>query len=111
MRERETTDKCADIFIFLADLTVIGLKIGGIITIPWVWLLAPIWVTFLVGLVIACIVLLLFLGSCVIDKIEIISETHLAEQGRVASSFLFTQNIFIKIYYLKNIILLKKLIN
>lgn len=71
MRERETTDKCADIFILLAVLTVIGLKIGGIITIPWVWLLAPIWVTFLVGLVIACIVLLLFLGTCVIDKIEI----------------------------------------
>ena len=68
MRERETTDKCADIFILLAVLTVIGLKIGGIITIPWVWLLAPIWVTFLVGLVIACIVLLLFLGTLVIDK-------------------------------------------
>ena len=71
MRERETADKCADIFILLVVLTVIGLKISGIITIPWVWLLAPIWVTFLVGLVIACIVLLLFLGACVIDKIEI----------------------------------------
>ena len=71
MRERETTDKCADIFILLAVLTVIGLKIGGIITIPWVWLLAPIWVTFLVGLVIACIVLVLFLGTLVVDKIEI----------------------------------------
>ena len=70
MRERETTDKCADIFLLLIVLTVIGLKIGGIITIPWVWLLAPIWITFLLGLVIACLVLVFFLGTLVVDKFD-----------------------------------------
>ena len=48
-------DRLVDLFFIVAILVILGLKIGGIIRIPWLWLLSPIWMLLLVGLVFAII--------------------------------------------------------
>ena len=52
-------DRVADIIIILAIAAVIILKICGIITLSWLWLLSPIWVSFGIGCIGA---LALFIG-------------------------------------------------
>jgi hypothetical protein len=44
----DTEDRVVDIFLLIALVAVIALKISGVITIPWVWLLSPLWIPFLI---------------------------------------------------------------
>ena len=46
-------DRIADILIIGAILTAIILKIVGVITLPWIWLLSPLWLLFGVGCILA----------------------------------------------------------
>ena len=63
-------DREINIFFILLVLTIIGLKIAGVIQISWLWLLSPLWVTAglgvvgLIGVTIICIV------SELINKIQ-----------------------------------------
>ncbi len=56
----EIIDRIVDIVICLITITVIVLKICGIITISWLWLLAPLWIPFGIGLVMAVIFIVLY---------------------------------------------------
>ena len=44
-------DRIADVFIIGAIITVIALKLTGVITLSWFWLLSPLWGLFIIGLV------------------------------------------------------------
>ena len=44
----DTEDRVVDIFLLIGLVAVIALKISGVITIPWVWLLSPLWIPFLI---------------------------------------------------------------
>ena len=56
-------DRIADIFIIGVVITVIILKIVNIITIPWVWLLCPIWGLMGVGVVFAIIIIISYYAN------------------------------------------------
>ena len=57
----EIIDRIVDAVICLAVITVIVLKICGVITISWLWLLAPLWIPFGIGVVMAIIFVILYL--------------------------------------------------
>ena len=61
MENGDIMDRIADIIICLAVITIIVLKICGIITISWLWLLAPLWIPFGIGIVMAIIFIILYL--------------------------------------------------
>lgn len=61
-------DRIVDIFLVVAVISVIILKITNVITISWLWLLAPIWIPFSIGIVLAIILLILFIIECKIYK-------------------------------------------
>ena len=44
----DTEDRVVDIFLLIGLVAVIALKISGVITIPWLWLLSPLWIPFLI---------------------------------------------------------------
>lgn len=53
-----------DIIITLAAIVIVLLKVFGIITIPWIWFLAPLWIPFALGILLA-----IFLVTwCLIDN-------------------------------------------
>ena len=68
MNKREPFDRMVDIIIICSFLAVIGLKIAGIITISWLWLLSPIWGLFLIGCIISIILTIACIISIEIDK-------------------------------------------
>jgi hypothetical protein len=43
----------------LLTVLFIGLKLTGHITWPWVWVLSPLWISFLIFIVIAAVILIL----------------------------------------------------
>ena len=47
-----TEERLIDCIVFGAIIMIIGLKITNVITIPWVWLLAPIWITAAIGIIV-----------------------------------------------------------
>jgi TRAP-type C4-dicarboxylate transport system permease small subunit len=63
-------DRCIDIFIILCVVAVIVLKITGVITIPWLWISAIIWIPFLIGCIIAIGIILLAIIENAIEKIK-----------------------------------------
>lgn len=63
-------DRIVDAIIIGAILTVIGLKIAGIITISWLWLLSPIWILFGAGTILAIALTILCLIITYIHKGE-----------------------------------------
>ncbi len=63
-------DRMVDAIIIGAILTVIGLKIAGVITISWLWLLSPIWILFGVGMILAIVLTILCLITTHIHKGE-----------------------------------------
>ena len=63
-------DRCIDIFIILCVVAVIVLKITGVITIPWLWISAIIWIPFLIGCIIAIGIVLLAIIENAIEKIK-----------------------------------------
>lgn len=63
-------DKIVDILLIGAVLTVIILKIVGVIKISWLWLLSPIWILTGLGVVLAVFVTVLCLIQNYINKKE-----------------------------------------
>lgn len=57
-------DRIVDGIVIGAILTVIGLKIAGIITISWLWLLSPIWILASIGIILGILLTIL----CLITK-------------------------------------------
>lgn len=59
-----TTTKSGGIgFVGLLTILFIALKLTGYITWSWIWVLSPIWISFLVGLSIFIIVFLFILWT------------------------------------------------
>lgn len=59
-------ERIVDVVICLAVIAIIVLKICGIITISWLWLLAPLWIPFGIGIAIAIVFIILYLIECYI---------------------------------------------
>ena len=53
-------DRIVDVVAALAILAIPILRILNIITIPWVWILAPLWLGLGVGTILAIIFIILF---------------------------------------------------
>ena len=47
-------------FASLLTLLFIALKLTGVITWPWIWVLAPLWIGFIVAVLIAVVLYALF---------------------------------------------------
>ena len=45
----DMVDNIIDASVILAILTVIILKLCGVITLPWLWLTCPLWIPFIIG--------------------------------------------------------------
>jgi len=64
MNEEKVIDRIVEIGFGIAVIAVIVLKICGVITISWLWLLAPLWIPFAAGIILG-----LILGIwCLIDN-------------------------------------------
>lgn len=46
-------DRAVNIIVVIAIVAILALKLCGVITISWLWLLSPIWVSFGLGCVLA----------------------------------------------------------
>ena len=57
MKDKNITVYSPNFFEWLA-LLFIGLRLAGIITWPWVWVLAPLWLPACLVIIIACVVVL-----------------------------------------------------
>ena len=56
-------DRIINWAFILAVITVIVLKIIGAIKIPWIWLLSPLWILFLIG----CLLAIILAVTCIIS--------------------------------------------
>lgn len=67
---RDYTDRLAEVFLGVLALTIIGLKIAGIIKIPWLYLCMPFIICFGIGCVLAILVLVIIVikGIIVFNK-------------------------------------------
>jgi len=63
-------DRVADIFLMVAAITVIILKITNVIKISWLWLTSIIWIPFTLGIVLCFGLFFFYLGIMLIDKIK-----------------------------------------
>lgn len=63
-------DRIADIFLIIAAITVIILKITNIIKISWLWLTSIIWIPFALGLVLTFVLIIWYEIEVIIDKIR-----------------------------------------
>lgn len=61
-------DRVADIFLIVAAITVVILKITNVIKISWLWLTSIIWIPFVLGLVLCFGLFFFYLGIMLIDK-------------------------------------------
>lgn len=61
-------DRVADFIIVSTIITIVVLKFLGVITIPWIWLLSPIWGCFGIGIIIALIVAIIYFIECIKEK-------------------------------------------
>lgn len=61
MNENNTTIKTSSGISFAGLLTIvfIVLKLTGVISWSWVWVLAPIWISAIVGIIVALIVIII----------------------------------------------------
>lgn len=53
-------DKIVDILCIVAIISVIILKITGVITVSWLWLLSPIWISLSAGIIITLVILIAY---------------------------------------------------
>lgn len=60
MRYEDNADRIADVLIIIAFITIVILRIIGIITWPWIWILAPIWGLLGIGFIGAIIFLIIY---------------------------------------------------
>ena len=59
-------DRVADLIVVGAILTIIILKITGVIKLSWFWLLSPVWLLLSAGVILAIIVTI----GCLINTIR-----------------------------------------
>lgn len=62
------SDRLVDIFVTAIIVAVVTLKLSGVIKVSWLWLLSPIWILFLLGFVLALIVVICGIFYTFIDK-------------------------------------------
>lgn len=63
-------DRIADIFLIIAAITVIILKITNVIKISWLWLTSIIWIPFALGLVLTFVLIIWYEIEVIIDMIR-----------------------------------------
>ena len=63
-------DRIADIFLIIAAITVIILKITNVIKISWLWLTSIIWIPFALGLVLIFVLIIWYEIEVIIDMIR-----------------------------------------
>lgn len=63
-------DRVADIFLIVAAITVIILKITNVIKISWLWLTSIIWIPFALGLVLTFVLIIWYEIEVIIDMIR-----------------------------------------
>jgi len=63
-------DKLVDWIVAVIAVGIIILKICGVITIPWVWILFPIWGFVLLGMCFCLIVLIGLIISRIIERFK-----------------------------------------
>ena len=68
MRGQDSLDRVVDIFLIILVIVFIYLKITGIITLSWFWILCPIWGLFALGVILAIIIGIIFIVSIIIDN-------------------------------------------
>ena len=54
-------DRIVDIFIIFGAIAIIVLKITNIITIPWLWLLSPIWMLMGLGVILCILTTIMYI--------------------------------------------------
>ena len=62
MYQKNPAETLTEISIIVGIISIIVLKIMNVITIPWIWLLSPIWILFLLG----CIFAVFYIGIIII---------------------------------------------
>ena len=55
-------------FVGLLTIVFITLKLLGVITWSWVWVLSPIWISLAIGLIVILIILVIAVIMVLIDK-------------------------------------------
>lgn len=63
-------DRFVDVIIVGAILTAIILKLTGVITIDWIWVLSPIWIILGLGLIFGLLFILWVVIYNFIDKLK-----------------------------------------
>ena len=63
-------DRIVDIFLIIAAITVIILKITNVIKISWLWLTSIIWIPFALGLVLTFVLIIWYEIEVIIDMIR-----------------------------------------
>lgn len=58
MKDKKVTVNAPNFFELLA-LLFIGLRLAKVITWPWLWVLAPLWMPLSISILIACVLVLL----------------------------------------------------
>jgi len=58
MKDKKVTANTPNFFELLA-LLFIGLRLAKVITWPWLWVLAPLWMPLSISILIACVLVLL----------------------------------------------------
>lgn len=61
-------DHIVELFLLVLVAVVIYLKLSGVITLSWFWLLCPIWGTFALGLILSIVFLVLYFIMLFVDK-------------------------------------------
>lgn len=54
-------DRIVDIFIILGAIAIIVLKITNVITIPWIWLLSPLWILAGLGIILCVLITIMYI--------------------------------------------------
>ena len=56
MTDKKNSITASELFLILLTIVFVTLKLCKVITWPWIWIFAPLWVPFSIGLII-CIIL------------------------------------------------------
>ena len=70
MDEQQRSEDIVTAALCLTIVIIIVLKITGVITVSWIWLLAPVWLAFGVGLILAFIFLGYLISKGIIRDIK-----------------------------------------
>ena len=67
--ERGSTSSSSGIgFVGLLTILFIGLKLGGVITWPWLWVLSPLWISIALTIAVLAIIAGVVIGLAIFVK-------------------------------------------